>query len=441
MGRFSSGRIALWMAGCCCLAAPLSRAQVFTVGKTTATADIVTDFTPTRVELPSGHLSERGRRDLLRNLEAEEGFAHRVLPVGTTLTLQANGKLTPGADDYKTAIYKKGQAAAAGDRVVITGVDVKADRILVDINGGPYPPHRFLRHIQVGVGGAFSPEPDLSEQGTGCRITLVFEGGVPDLAAPEVKALLEPVIDFRAKRGEEAYADTLPAPVKSAIASHEVLVGMSRRMVIASLGQPEQKMRETVEGERYEEWIYGHQPQTVKFVRFLGDRVSQIKFAAVGKPIEIHDQDELGGYLPPAPTRVIAMGDVKDPEKTAPPTLLKAGEKAEGGGGTDSAQGEDAGGHTRTAPCGCSGGKFRAGCHAGYAANAAEHASTQSAAAGAAWARTSGSGRWCKLTLAPQLAETGPELMADGRGRRSLSRLHTRMRANLSTTESEQWPR
>lgn len=325
MGRRIPFLLILITGALCLLCLPVAGAQVFTVGEKTATADIATDFKPTRVELPAGRLDQRGRRELLRNLEAEEGFAHRVLPVGTTLTLEANGRLTPGPESYKEAIYKKGQAAAPGDRVVITALTFRPDRLLIDVNGGPYPPHRFLRHIQVGVGGAMTQQPDLSEQATGCRVTLVFEGGVPDLSAPEVKALLEPIIDFRARRGEEAYAETLPTPVRSAIASHEVLVGMNRRMVLASLGQPEQKMRETIDGERYEDWVFGHPPQTVKFVRFLGERVTQVKFAAPGKPIEVHNQDELAGFAPPPPTRVIALGDAPpEAEKGAAPTLLKS---------------------------------------------------------------------------------------------------------------------
>ena len=58
------------------------QAQVFTVGEKTATAGLKTDFTPTRVELPDTQMTERGRRELLRNLDAEQGFAHRVLPLG-----------------------------------------------------------------------------------------------------------------------------------------------------------------------------------------------------------------------------------------------------------------------------------------------------------------------------------------------------------------------
>ena len=56
--------------------------QVFVVGEKTATADIATDFHATRVELSSKPLNELGRRELIRDLEAEQGFAHRPLPLG-----------------------------------------------------------------------------------------------------------------------------------------------------------------------------------------------------------------------------------------------------------------------------------------------------------------------------------------------------------------------
>lgn len=297
----------------------LAHAQVFTVGEKTATADIKTDFTPTHVELPDGRLGERGRRELLRDLGSEQGFAHRMLPLGAIMTLQANGNLTPRDEQYKDLIYKKGSSAAAGDRVMVTALEFKGDRLIVDLNGGPYPPHRFMRHIQIGIGPVETREPTLDERATGCRIVLVFEGGIPDVSAPEVKALLQPVVDFGAKTGDVAYAETLPAPLKSAIASHEILVGMNHRMVLAALGQPESKMREGIGSDRYEEWIYGHQPQTMQFVRFVGDRVSLIKVAALGKPIEVRDQDEMAGYEPPTPT--VAAGDGISKEGVAPPSL------------------------------------------------------------------------------------------------------------------------
>jgi len=58
----------------------------------------------------------------------------------------------------------------------------------------------------------------------------------------------------------------------------------------------------------------------MEFVRFIGDRVSQVKIAALGKAIEIHDQDEMAGYLPPQAT--VAVGDVPVAEgKEVPPSL------------------------------------------------------------------------------------------------------------------------
>src|ERR1700735_1119946 len=313
-----------------------SHAQFFTVGEKSATADIATDFKPTHVELPTGKLTERGRRELIRNLEAEQGFAHRALPISAGLTLQANGQLTPGPAEYKKLIYEKGQSAAPGDRVVVTSMEIKGDRIVIDFNGGPYAKHRFLRHVQ------FNDAPvaqDTGEIATGSRINLVFEGGIPEVSAPEIKALLEPLIDFGVKSSEQAYADTLPPALKEAIAAHEVLVGMNHRMVLAALGAPENKMREQQSsdpnGARYEEWIYGHVPQTVRFVRFVGDRVTVVEIAALGKPVEIHDKPETQDSDIPANMREIAMGDRKPdgPEGTAaqpaPPSLRKPGEAAE----------------------------------------------------------------------------------------------------------------
>jgi hypothetical protein len=324
------------LAGFFVLSAQAVYSQVFVVGENTATADISTSFTPTNLPLSKEKLNERGRRDLVRNLAAEQGFAHRPLPIGV-ITLTANGDLSPGADKYREMIYRKGQAAAPGDRVIVTALNIKGDEIVLDLNGGPYAKHRFLSHIQLNDNNVVANN---GEQPTGSRITLVFPGGIPDVSAPEVKALLEPVVDFGVKSGDQAYADTLPPKLRNAIAAHEVLVGMNHRMVLAALGAPERKVREQDSGDpngsRYEEWIYGHVPQTVRFVRFHGDRVATVQIAALGKPIEIHDQNELGEGEMPSNTRQVAMGDrvpgKEDEDAPAaappPPSLRLPGETA-----------------------------------------------------------------------------------------------------------------
>jgi hypothetical protein len=315
----------------------MARAQVFVVGEKTAMADVSTEFHPTRIELPTAPITERGRRELVRNLEAEQGFAHRALPLGEDLILVANGNLRPAGDAYKEMLYKKGQSAAPGDRVVLTAVTVKDDRIVFDLNGGPYLKHRILRHIDL---NGVPIVPQDGAQVTGFRLTLLFEGGLPEVSAPEVKALLDPIIDFGVKSSAEAYADSLPTFLKNAVAHHDVLVGMDRKMVLAAMGEPQSKLRELVPGSttrRYEEWIYGQMPQTVRFVRFEGDHVTQLRIAALGKPIVVQDKNEMRGYLDPEDsdaTHEIAMGDGKSGngnDGTAkPPTILKPGEAAPG---------------------------------------------------------------------------------------------------------------
>ncbi len=316
---------------------PSARAQVFVVGEKTATADVDADFRPTRVELPSSPMNELGRRELIRDLQAEQGFAHRALPVGNTVTLMANGRMTPAGEAYKQILYKKGQCAAPGDRVAITAISFNKDRIVLDVNGGPYLKHRFLRHIEL---NDVPMVADTGEQVTGFRIALVFEGGIPDVSAPEVKALLDPIIDFGAKTAGEAYASTMPAFLKSAIEHHDILVGMNRRMVLASAGAPASKVRELAPGsdnKHYEEWIYGQVPQTVRFIRIENDRVTQVRTAALGQPIAIKTDNELDGYLDPLDRHEIAMGDgaVGHDEDArpagAPPTLRKPGDPVPAG--------------------------------------------------------------------------------------------------------------
>jgi len=305
-------------------------AQVFVVGQKTATSGKRGEFHPTDIELEQKPLDELGMRTLIRMLEAEQGFAARPLPMGHNgVTLTANGPLMPGPEKYDKELYDKGTAAGPGARVIITKLDFKGDRIIVDLNGGPDAPHRFLQHIGVG-GDANTPGNPVVQQTAapeGARVTLVFAKYIPDVSPAEVKALLFPVINFGFKSEAEAYADTLPDALKLPILSHKVLVGMNKRMVIAAVGQPEKKLRES----EYEEWIYGEQPQTVQFVRFQKDRVVRLEIAVAGRPLEVRDHDETGGFLAPLPERSIAMGDGSAGQQK-PPTLLKPGEAVQTGG-------------------------------------------------------------------------------------------------------------
>jgi hypothetical protein len=301
-----------------------------------------TQIEPTKVDLPSQPIDARGHQDILRILVAEQGFAMRPLPRGKKgLTLAANGKLSPAGETYVSQITEQGLSVKPGDRVVLSNVRIDKEKIVFDINGGPERKHDFLRHIQVGMGGPNMTSPVVQDDGqepTGSRITLSFAKYVPDVTPAQVKALLAPLISFDMKTPVQAYTDTLPPALKKAILNHQVMVGMSTDMVLFAMGQPESKSRE-IEGQMpFEEWIYGHPPQDVQFVRVNGNRVIRVEVAKLGQPLEVFTKDEVEGLMTTdgkpvlaEATHTIQMGDVhRDPNTQSPappPTLRAPGEK------------------------------------------------------------------------------------------------------------------
>jgi len=340
-----SARIALGASALALLLAASVRAQVITIdthGNATASQSTVDrryqQIEPTHVQLSSGILDTKTKLELIRLLQAEQGFAMRPFPKGHKgLTLRANGKLDPAGEPYLNMVTTEGMCAKPGDPIQITDLKFDKNKITFMINGGPDAKHRFLRHIQIGGGGAMNPiVQDDNQDPMGARLTLVFEGQVPLMTDKDVKALLKPLISFDVKTPIEAFTDTLPPKLKEAILNHHVMVGMTTDMVTFAVGRPEQKIREMDGQMPYEEWVYGHAPDPVQFVRINGNRVIRVELAEVGKAPKIWDQDEVtalmnGAPIPQEPnTRTVAMGDgVRDPNTqapNAPPTLHKDGE-------------------------------------------------------------------------------------------------------------------
>ena len=296
----------------------------------------------TKVDLPKDQIDARGHQEILRVLTAEQGFAMRPLPRGKKgLTLVANGKLTPNGESYISMVTEQGLSVKPGERAVLSNIRIDRDRIVFDINGGPEHKHEFLRHIQIGTGNTTTPvTQDPGQDPVGARISLVFPGGVPDVTPVQIKALLAPLLSFDVKTPVQAYTDTLPPTLKNAILNHHVLVGMSTDMVLFTLGQPEAKSRE-IEGQMpFEEWIYGHPPQDVNFVRINGNRVVRVEIAKLGQPLEVFTKDEVEGLMTTGGRPVLAevheihtveLGDVHRDADTqaplAPPSLRKDGEK------------------------------------------------------------------------------------------------------------------
>lgn len=296
---------------------------------------------PTTVALPAGEINAKTKLELIRYLQADRGFAMRPFPKGHKgLMLEANGKMAPTGEAYQAMVVNEGLSAKPGERLLITDVKVEKSRIILQLNGGPDPKHRFLRHIQIGTGPMMNPAvQDPGQEPIGSRLTLTFKDHVPDLTGKQVEALLEPLISFQVKTPLQAFTDTLPPQLKAAILDHTVLVGMSTDMVLFAKGQPRKKVREMDGQMPFEEWIYGLPPEDVEFVRINGNRVIRVEVAKVGKPPQIFDKDEVEGLMrtdgtPLEPARErerkVEMGDVKrDPDTqapAAPPSLRVPGE-------------------------------------------------------------------------------------------------------------------
>ena len=317
----------------------LSNAQVFTVEREhlgPKEANLTT-VQPTSVQLDSKPLTERTRQQLIRTFQADEAFAVRPLPLGTRgIVLHANGPLSPSGRGYADELEKYGISAKPGDRVVITKFEIRPDRILFEFNEGPEKHHHILQHIEVGsMGGTVPLARDDGHEPIGSRMLLVFNKFVPEMTAAQVRRLISPMIDFSLKTPVEAFADTLPPKLKSAVLNHDVLVGMNREMVLKAVGQPDQKVRELDGQTPFEEWIYGQPPHEVQFVRFNGNRVIRLEIADVGQPPVIRDKDETDGYFAGQFVHQVRLGDApptapngeRAPSSAPAPTLRQPGEQ------------------------------------------------------------------------------------------------------------------
>ncbi|MGC2618828.1 MAG: hypothetical protein WA414_07270 [Acidobacteriaceae bacterium] len=333
-----SGRLTLVAALCApvvvCAAAS---AQVFIVQPAHVEMHY-TQFDPTNVKLSSEPLTTIAREELVRFMQAEQGFAMRPLPVAN-LDLEANGHMTPGGEKYVDLLHTKGISVKPGDRVVVTDIRIRDNAIVIDLNNGPEHKHKYLRHVSIGMGEADTPlAQDSGAPPSGSRITLTFPKRVPDLTGEQLEALLRPMVDFGVKSPAEAYAESLPPFLQKAILAHRVLVGMDRDMVIYAKGQPIRKVREQENGKPFEIWIYGEAPQPVEFVRFVDSYVVRVELAKVGEAMTVRTGNEMGDFWGNQPVvaanqHEVKLGDQTAADRTeedapiAPPTLRKPGEQ------------------------------------------------------------------------------------------------------------------
>lgn len=229
-------------------------------------------------------VTKQTRLELIRTLQAEFGFAKKLIPKGEKgLQLTSNGQVSPDDQSVAMQVATNGPAAKPGDKLQITDVVIKNTEIVFDINGGSKKKGHWYDHVQVGGGGGMVPvHQEKGANNPGCTLALVFPKYVPEMTTADVKKLLSPLIDFTVKSPTQAYIDTLPPKLKQSIENHQALVGMSKEMVIDALGRPPKRIRESDGEVDYEEWIYGAPPADVQFVRFVNEEVVRVENIQVG---------------------------------------------------------------------------------------------------------------------------------------------------------------
>jgi hypothetical protein len=243
-------------------------------------------------------LSETTKNHLIQLLDAEFAHTRKSFPLGDkSMVIDAQGRVTPNDAGLFQLSQTRGVAAKVGDKVQVTNVIFHEKSVYLEINGGPKKKTKWYQHISIGVGGAggsTTPVDGTDKTATGAALTLQFNKPIPEMNNEELKKLLGPVLDFSSKSAAEVYTETLPPKVRDAIKNHEVLVGMNREMVVMAMDRPQQKVREKDEkGTEYEDWVYGHPPQDVTFVRLVGDEVKQVKIMKTGAPTVLKTEKEV----------------------------------------------------------------------------------------------------------------------------------------------------
>ena len=244
--------------------------------------------TPASSGPKSPTLQDSSKLSLIRYVSGEFAKAVKPLPAGKEGIWLYVGKPV-NAEMLDRAVATHGAAVRTGDSVQITRLEFRDHQIIVDLNGGGRGKKRWRDRLHLEVGGlptmtstTTTPQetgPPGMQPGMGSTVFIEFTKPVPDLTPDELKQLLAPFLDFNKQHSAAVqWFDTLPPEMKKAITDRRPAVGMDREMVVAAIGRPDHKVRERdAEGNDIEDWIYGQPPSKTVFIRFTGDRVTNIK--------------------------------------------------------------------------------------------------------------------------------------------------------------------
>lgn len=233
-------------------------------------------------------MQEESRMQILRSVDGEFARLLTSLPGGKKgFHLRVGQPIDQNA--LNTAIRASGAALNPGDNVQITRLMFEGHDILIDLNGGGKKQGSWKDRIHLEAGlpvGVSTTSTTSNPNGpaittakkTGATLFLDFDGSLPDMSPDQVKQYLSAVLDFTKQRSAATeWTATLPPKIRTAIAEKRPEVGMDRDEVMAAIGRPERKVREReTDGSETEDWIYGRPPAKTIFVRFTGEKVTQI---------------------------------------------------------------------------------------------------------------------------------------------------------------------
>jgi hypothetical protein len=227
-------------------------------------------------------LQPESRLALVRFVDGEFARVLQPIPSGKKgLHLKAGATLDEKAL-HMTLAYS-GSAINPGDKAQITSLEFKDRQVILDINGGGRGKTKLRDRIHMEVGGmptrtVTSAQAPVNTN-AGATVYLDFDKPVPDITPDQLKQYLSSVLDFSKQHSAAVqWIDTLPPEIQSAIADKRPAVGMDHEMVLAALGRPDRKVREKEpDGTETEDWIYGKPPAKTLFVKFEGDKVTQVE--------------------------------------------------------------------------------------------------------------------------------------------------------------------
>lgn len=225
------------------------------------------------------------RVELMRGLSFEYATVKVFLP-RSKKALEYDSSGVFDKKQWEDMGKQMGPAARSGDLVQLTKVSLEDDKIVLEINGGLKSGKHWYDRVQIGMGQQSSPISNGEiRPTTGTNLEILFHKPLANLKSADVKKILAPIFDFEKRSATEVYADSLPPPIKKAIAEKRVLEGMDREQVLLAAGYPAHKSRETVEGLEVEDWVYGTPPGKIVFVTFNGNKVIKVKeeYAGLGK--------------------------------------------------------------------------------------------------------------------------------------------------------------